>query len=300
VRNKYTKHLGFVLEAAIESFPQSILQMTALLIYSNSDGDGDDHTPNYSWISILSIILSMTSVSLKSLVLSQGIDVRLTFWTWISIITDFFALFMMICFLFYAGFETYTSVFFGVKLNLFAQIYFWKMCLTSVPIFVGSFIGTYIMWVGVAIYEGVSFDCEACLFIFFLCPLWIFCASSAAFIASEIVAFSIPSLFVYVLLTNKWKPWSNISTNNQQLFEDLITFLKNSRKEKANNDSMVRLLAINKQIGSGSLQFFIQRQQSIGIDALRSTTFKLSVCTFVCFYSPRFLFLFLFRTKTNK
>lgn len=54
LERKLYKHLGFLLEAMIEAFPQSILQLTALVYYNE---------PNA--ISILSILISMSSVCSK-------------------------------------------------------------------------------------------------------------------------------------------------------------------------------------------------------------------------------------------
>ena len=54
LEKKLYKHLGFLLEAMIEAFPQSILQLTALVYYNE---------PNA--ISIISILISMSSVCSK-------------------------------------------------------------------------------------------------------------------------------------------------------------------------------------------------------------------------------------------
>eukprot|EP01084_Bolivina_argentea_P259958 438851_1 len=58
-QSKLYKHLGFIIEALIESFPQAILQLIAIVYYNE-----------YNAISIFSILLSMISVSSKSLILS--------------------------------------------------------------------------------------------------------------------------------------------------------------------------------------------------------------------------------------
>ena len=54
LKKKLYRHLGFILEALIEAFPQSILQLTAIVYYNE---------PNA--ISIISILISMTSVCSK-------------------------------------------------------------------------------------------------------------------------------------------------------------------------------------------------------------------------------------------
>ena len=59
MEDKVFKHMGFILEAMVEAFPQAILQMTAIVYFNE---------PNV--ISIISIMISMLSVASKSFVLS--------------------------------------------------------------------------------------------------------------------------------------------------------------------------------------------------------------------------------------
>ena len=90
IKRKMNKHLGFVLEAAIEAFPQSLLQIVAIVIYQETN-----------YISIISILLSMFSVMTKSLILSQGIEKYTFIWTWLCVVTDFFGIFFTLTWVFY-------------------------------------------------------------------------------------------------------------------------------------------------------------------------------------------------------
>ena len=72
IKTKLNKHLGFILEAAIEAFPQSLLQIIAIVYYQEAN-----------YISIISILLSMLSVMSKSLILSQGLEKYTFIWTWL-------------------------------------------------------------------------------------------------------------------------------------------------------------------------------------------------------------------------
>ena len=71
-REKLSKHIGFILESALEAFPQSILQMIAIVIYKETNV-----------IAIISILLSMISVSTKALIFSKSIDTGIFLWNWL-------------------------------------------------------------------------------------------------------------------------------------------------------------------------------------------------------------------------
>jgi len=58
-----TKHMGFMLEAFVEAFPQSILQMIAIVKFKEAN-----------IVSIISILISMISVATKSMVINIAKD----------------------------------------------------------------------------------------------------------------------------------------------------------------------------------------------------------------------------------
>eukprot|EP01084_Bolivina_argentea_P204295 348860_1 len=58
IKKKYNKHMIFILEACIEAFPQSLIQIIAIVYYQEAN-----------YVSIISILLSMFSVMTKSLML---------------------------------------------------------------------------------------------------------------------------------------------------------------------------------------------------------------------------------------
>ena len=92
IRSKLNKHLGFLLEAAIEAFPQSLLQIVAIVVYQEAN-----------YVSIISILLSMFSVTTKSLILSQGIEIYTFVWSWLCVVTDFFGIFFTLTWVFYSN-----------------------------------------------------------------------------------------------------------------------------------------------------------------------------------------------------
>ena len=72
IKKKLDKHIGFILEAGIEAFPQSLLQIIAIVYFQEAN-----------YVSIISILISMFSVMSKSLILSQGVEKYTFVWTWL-------------------------------------------------------------------------------------------------------------------------------------------------------------------------------------------------------------------------
>ena len=90
VQKKLEKHIGFILESVLESFPNAILQMIAIVSYNKANS-----------IAIVSILLSMTSVSTKALIFSKSIDSKVFLWNWLCAVADFFGVFFVISWVFY-------------------------------------------------------------------------------------------------------------------------------------------------------------------------------------------------------
>jgi len=107
IRSKLNRHLGFLLEAIIEAFPQSMLQIVAIVYYQEAN-----------YISIISILLSMFSVMTKSLILSQGIDKWTFIWTWLCAVTDFFGIFFILTWAFYSNIFTAITMDYSIFLAL--------------------------------------------------------------------------------------------------------------------------------------------------------------------------------------
>ena len=78
---KLRSHLGFILEATIEAFPQSILQMCAIVYY-------EEYT---NYIAILSILISMWSVCSKSFVFAAGtsLDRYSIIFNWLCVVCSY-------------------------------------------------------------------------------------------------------------------------------------------------------------------------------------------------------------------
>ena len=91
-KQKIITNIGFIIEGMIQSFPEAIIQVVAIVYYKEYN----------NYISLVSILLSLLSVCVKSLILTQGINHTLRFFKWAAAVTDFFAIFVMVSWAFYS------------------------------------------------------------------------------------------------------------------------------------------------------------------------------------------------------
>ena len=135
VKNKLMKHMGFIIEALIEAFPQSILQLIAIVYFNDSD----------NYISMLSILLSMLSVSTKSFILSVVASFNWTsaIFNWLSCITDFFGIFFIISFAFYVppGVDGDDNPF-----QIIQSVWIYSIVCTVIPFALIGSIGMNVYW----------------------------------------------------------------------------------------------------------------------------------------------------------
>ena len=162
IKQKLDRHLGFILEAAIEAFPQSLLQIVAIVYYQEAN-----------YIFVISIALSMFSVMTKSLILSQGIEKYTFFWTWLCVVTDFFGIFFTLTWVFYHD-DNIPGDFLGY-FNIFGEIWLWKFAIsTAIPVafalFVFFSVGYWFMYC--LFLCDPDFDDNACVRCGFSC-MWI-------------------------------------------------------------------------------------------------------------------------------
>eukprot|EP01084_Bolivina_argentea_P001351 2498_1 len=103
MREKVHKHFGFIMEALFEAFPQSILQLIAIVYYN------DTYNSFTGYVSIVSILLSMLSVTTKSFILSvaTSINWKSALFNWLCFITDFFGIFFVVSIAFYVPSNDY-------------------------------------------------------------------------------------------------------------------------------------------------------------------------------------------------
>ena len=161
IKRKLDRHLGFLLEAAIEAFPQSLLQIVAIVYYQEANV-----------ISIISILLSMFSVMSKSFILSQGAEKYTFIWTWLCVVTDFFGIFFTFSWVFYSN-DAIHGEYYGY-FNVFGLIWIWKFAISilfPISLFLIIFFGFVYWFFGFLImYDPESDDgcCKKC----FMSLLW--------------------------------------------------------------------------------------------------------------------------------
>eukprot|EP01083_Nonionella_stella_P272207 922883_1 len=246
VQDKLMKHLGFIIEALIEAFPQSILQLIAIVYYNDS----------HNYVSIFSILLSMISVSTKSFILSVKVSYnwKSALFNWISCLIDFIAIFCITSLIFYVP----TSV--EEQHNPFQtlqQIWFYSTCITVVPFtLVGS---TVLACVYLFHNPECDFDCLVILVLIF--ALWIIglCVATMLMCIAGFAAFSL--LLIYSGSTRRlgktadfYMPLVSFINNAKRVYvsdyyeeESALTISKTQHK-------VIRVCCINRVLleGSGS------------------------------------------------
>eukprot|EP01084_Bolivina_argentea_P227906 384993_1 len=130
---KIMKHIGFIVEAFVEAFPQAVLQMTSIVVYNEAN-----------ILSIISILISLLSVASKSFVFSiaTAITLKQLWFNWLSAVSDFFGLFFTVSWVFYkpenAALE---SVFIIIQ-----SIWLYRLFICNIPmVFSASIIGHVVM-----------------------------------------------------------------------------------------------------------------------------------------------------------
>eukprot|EP01083_Nonionella_stella_P022666 62684_1 len=208
VHDKLMKHLGFIIEALIEAFPQSILQLIAIVYYNDS----------HNYVSIFSILLSMISVSTKSFILSVKVSYnwKSALFNWISCLIDFIAIFCITSLIFYVP----TSV--EEQHNPFQtlqQIWFYSTCITVVPFtLVGS---TVLACVYLFHNPECDFDCLVILVLIF--ALWIIglCVATMLMCIAGFAAFSL--LLIYSGSTRRLGKTADF-------YMPLVSFINNAKR----------------------------------------------------------------------
>eukprot|EP01083_Nonionella_stella_P109443 319142_1 len=127
------KHVGFLLQATIEAFPQSLLQLTFIVYYNHP-------TP----ISVFSVLTSMTSVCSKLFIMVwagiglNGKKNRIFFW--LCFVVDFFTIFFVTSFAFYVPNDASLQVYF----TTFRRICIYQFMFGVLPFTIVASVGCYL------------------------------------------------------------------------------------------------------------------------------------------------------------
>lgn len=90
IRKKIFQHGGFMIEAMVESVPQSILQMVFIVVFNE-----------YHWLNVVSITISMVSVASKGLIMSYCIDRPTFIFNFLCCVSDVFGVFCIASWIFF-------------------------------------------------------------------------------------------------------------------------------------------------------------------------------------------------------
>ncbi len=220
LNKKLNSHIGFLLETFVESFPQSIIQMIAILQFSASETN-----PIANIIIVTSIFLSLTSIAFKSIMLLAVPDVMTSIFNWTAAVIDFFAVFVIVSWLFLELEDNENAVTSTQNLQYFT---IGNLLITTIP-FYGSFL-LYLFTVMFDRQSGICFCC--CMYIIYFIVL-LFGTVMGHIFAGVFVAFYIQKfgLFRFDLKGSEAGPeWSKIfrfiwrsSDNKDRLNKVLIT-----------------------------------------------------------------------------
>eukprot|EP01083_Nonionella_stella_P069108 184067_1 len=266
IKTKLERHIGFILEAAIEAFPQSLLQIIAIVYYQEA-----------TYITIISILLSMFSVISKSLILSQGIE-KLTFiWTWLCVVTDFFGIFFTLTWVFYSH-DSIHGEFLGY-FNIFGQIWMYKLMISTllpVGLALCMFFGFAYWFMYLALLckttEDIDYRCGwSCLWLT-LSPIVALLCAFGTCLGFEVFCFSIFAMCVFIFGTDR------IADSRSKHTSKLVTFMLDFISR--GNDKRLRILSINKgmhwvQNINPKLSIFIDRTLDVdGYEGLQKITYS--------------------------
>ena len=243
---KLSKHMGFIIEAGIEALPQSLLQIIAIVYYNEAN-----------YIAIVSIFLSMFSVMTKSLVFSQGIDIKTYIWTWLCIVVDFFGIFFILSWVFYTNDSTVLQPQFMGYFTVIGEIWFYKVMISVTPCILLGLLWFVITYLPQPMHELCTRnqygECDELwtrigwiILLLVGGTIFLFVVSCVCFIAIEIFCFSFLALGLYVLSTLRWDGYEE--RNVSEKLNGVIRFISNSSCFNMNRDRMLRVLAVSSCI----------------------------------------------------
>eukprot|EP01084_Bolivina_argentea_P087743 158472_1 len=210
----------------------------------------------------------MTSITSKSLIISQGVEWKSYFFCWLCVCTDFFSVFFIVSWIFVSN-EYINADFLG-NFSLIAEIWCIKMAVAIVlpiacmPIFWFAFAMWCVIYV---IFNEMEVHC-CCKFVFLFLFLTLGNALAAilycmfAFLATlfaEILSFSFVAVFIWGILTvDNWNYTDQVSAN---AISEFLFFVSNGSNK--HNDKLIRISSINFAYNPQSdlAQYILQRKQ---------------------------------------
>ncbi len=271
MEEKISKHLGFIIEALVEgiiyihilnliliviysimyyikyaAFPQAILQMIAIVVYNEAN-----------IVSIISILLSMLSMASKSFVFSIALasTMKQLFFNWLCAITDFFAIFVAVCWVFYEPDSDHLANAF----ILIKTVWFYKLYFCVLPIVGVVSIGVHVS----AMYEAVkeikrkvsnvyAIICVAFCSFFVVSFLWL-CGVVAGVLVLEILHWTFLAGTLWALGTDRF----TYNKTSLEFWYTLVAWINSAKQHHVGSkykgctsfnkkeDRMMRLCSVN-------------------------------------------------------
>ena len=260
---KLYKHLGFLIEAFCEAFPQSILQLTAIVYYNEP-----------STISILSILLSLSSVCGKvSLMVVtgdwRGWKMRIMFW--LCFVVDFFSIFFIVSFSFYRPENENWQMYF----TTIRDLCLWQFIICVIPFVLIGSIGIHLYWT-VRVTKGIY--CWCCLPVTIgISLLWILCLFATLLMLQISNTWWVG--YILWMMTSPRIPYQHTA---EQFYIYLIDWILETKNER---QQIIKLCIVNDKIltkkdESGWGHSYVDRAefhkylQSKSDDKYQSVTFK--------------------------
>eukprot|EP01083_Nonionella_stella_P175374 610516_1 len=244
MESKVEKHLGFILEALVEAFPQAILQMIAIVVYNEANV-----------IAIISILVSMLSMASKSFIFSvaSAITIKQLMWNWLCAVTDFFAIFVTVSWVFFTPQSDHLSDFFV----MIRTIWLYKLYIGVFPLIGVVSIGCHVAAMIESIYELKKHVDGKCAIIcgsiclFFLVTFGWICGIIASVLVLEILCWTWPAFIFFALGTDRF----DTSKSSLEFWFTLIGWINNAKTHRIESgcvsftkqqDKMMRLCSVNQ------------------------------------------------------
>ena len=232
METKISRHIGFVMEAIMEAFPQCILQMIAIMYYNE-----------LNIVAVISIIISMLSVSSKSLIFcaASSINIKTMIFTWFYAVTDFFAIFFVLSFVFYTGDDINDDI-----IGILRNIWIYKMYIFTIPTCFICSIPIFIWGIGVVGYQleiNRRFYRYA-ISALFITPLWALGMILGTMIL-EIFCYTFIAYLVYKLSHGRIP-----STKSASTWIKIVNWIKtkNGSFLSSSSDVLTRICCVNRQL----------------------------------------------------
>ena len=192
----------------------------------------------------------MFSVMTKSLVFSQGIDIKTYIWTWLCIVVDFFGIFFILTWVFYTDDNLFKPIFLDY-FSIIGEVWFYKVMFSVSPCIVLGALGFIMRWYPEILKDiwessrhGLTKKIIQTIFLSVAGTILILVMSFVGFIGIEIFCFSFVAILLYGFVTTRWRSYSSKNTGDK--INGFIQFISKTSVFNRSNDRTLRIIAVNQ------------------------------------------------------